>query len=104
MYHHLKILPEYFIEVIKGTKTFELRQNDRDYKIGDKIMLHEITPNNDQDTGYYCSVEILYILPRYDMALINNYCILAIKLLLGEKIYISKEHNQIFSKFLNDRP
>lgn len=39
--HDLKILPKYFKEVWYGRKTFEIRKNDRNYEVGDKIILHE---------------------------------------------------------------
>lgn len=41
MTHHLKILPEYFEEVIAGKKPFEIRFNDRNFKVGDRVELRE---------------------------------------------------------------
>jgi len=39
--HELKILPVHFDAVEDGVKTFELRLNDRDYKVGDVLWLKE---------------------------------------------------------------
>jgi hypothetical protein len=39
MTHELKILPQYYKEVKEGNKNFELRKNDRDYKVHDIIRL-----------------------------------------------------------------
>lgn len=39
--HELKILPEYYEEVALYRKTFEIRRNDRDYQVGDKLILKE---------------------------------------------------------------
>lgn len=41
MIHELKILPEYFEAVFMGRKTFEIRQNDRGFKVGDFVELYE---------------------------------------------------------------
>ena len=38
MVHELKILPEYAALALQGYKPWELRLNDRDYKVGDKII------------------------------------------------------------------
>ena len=35
--HELKTLPEYFDAVFMGKKNFEIRKNDRDYKVGDYV-------------------------------------------------------------------
>lgn len=39
--HELKILPEYFEKVLDGSKTFELRKDDRGFKVGDILILRE---------------------------------------------------------------
>ncbi len=39
--HEVKILPEYFDAVEKGVKTWEYRFNDRNYAVGDVLILHE---------------------------------------------------------------
>lgn len=36
--HELKTLPEYFELVRKGIKNFEVRKNDRDFKVGDMLF------------------------------------------------------------------
>ena len=49
MTHELKIQPQYFKEVISGLKTFEIRKNDRDFCVGDRLVLKEW--ENDKYTG-----------------------------------------------------
>jgi hypothetical protein len=64
--HILKIHPEYFKEVKSGKKTFEVRLNDRDYKVGDLVILREFISNigvteKDCYTGNQLGFEIGYI-------------------------------------------
>ena len=41
MVHDLKILPQYFQSVSSGEKTFEIRFNDRQFSVGDTLILKE---------------------------------------------------------------
>lgn len=73
--HDLKILPEYFDAVLDGMKHFELRKDDRDYKVGDNICLHEY--DGEHLTGRSLLRNIKYILrdcPQYGLK--KGYCIL----------------------------
>lgn len=42
--HELKIWPSYFDAVASGIKTFEWRKNDRDFAVGDQLVLREWNP------------------------------------------------------------
>ena len=59
MKHELKILPEYFDEVVSGRKTFEVRKDDRGFQIGDTLILKEW--NRGRYTGREVAVEVTYI-------------------------------------------
>ncbi|HEN3636303.1 TPA: DUF3850 domain-containing protein [Yersinia enterocolitica] len=56
--HQLKILPEYFQAVIDGRKKAELRTNDRDFKVGDYLLLAEWESGAAEYTGREIRVEI----------------------------------------------
>ena len=90
--HNLKLKDEYVAQVMYGEKTFELRKNDRDFKVGDLI---HFTDTNGKDLSYDNKVGILttkeyrfednlfkitYILknvPEYGLD--KDYCIFGIK-------------------------
>lgn len=59
--HKLKIDSKYFDAVLKGFKTFEIRKNDRNYKVGDKLILQEYDPEKQVCTGYELLAFITYI-------------------------------------------
>jgi hypothetical protein len=44
MKHELKIWPQYFCRVEDGSKTFEVRKNDRGFQPGDVVVLREYDP------------------------------------------------------------
>ena len=57
MKHDIKCWPQYFCRVADGSKTFEVRDNDRGYQPGDTVLLREWNPElhevDDGATGYY---------------------------------------------------
>ena len=42
--HELKCHPHFFAAIAAGKKTFEIRRNDRDYRIGDMLNLRRRPP------------------------------------------------------------
>jgi len=44
MNHDLKIWPQYYSRVADGSKTFEIRENDRGFQSGDTVTLREWDP------------------------------------------------------------
>ena len=70
--HILKLNDRYFDAVANGIKTFEIRKNDRDYKVGDTLVLKEVNddgrrltyPNHDlgMNLDYEVKVAVTYIL------------------------------------------
>jgi len=53
--HRLKIKPQYLEAIISGDKTFEIRKNDRDFKVGDRVELI------DNENQRYLIIRIKYI-------------------------------------------
>ena len=77
MTHELKIRPEYFGAVVLGYKTFELRKNDRDYHINDKLILKEWDTDY---TGRKIERYVSYVFRGTgEYGLQEGYCILGLK-------------------------
>lgn len=49
--HELKTWPEYFIPISRGLKNFEIRYNDRNFQVGDILILQEYEPDSEEYTG-----------------------------------------------------
>jgi len=60
--HELKVWPEYFDAIEAGEKLFEIRKNDRDYRVGDTLWLREYEPGPDEYTGYEMRRRVTYML------------------------------------------
>lgn len=76
--HELKSWPEYFEAVRCGNKTFEIRKNDRNFQVGDKLMLHEFDPTTGKWLGRQICKEVTYI-SQGTFGLPDDICIMAIK-------------------------
>ena len=74
--HDLKILPEYFEAIVKGEKNFEVRFNDRNFAMGDILLLREHDGN--RYTGRQITTEVTYLLDNPDYCK-EGYVIMAIK-------------------------
>lgn len=73
--HDVKLGATFFEYVKTGRKTFELRKNDRGYKEGDTIVLHEY--KDGATTGRTITKKIVYMLEDFT-GLEDGYCILGL--------------------------
>lgn len=65
MIHELKILPHYFEEVLVGSKTFEVRLNDRNFQTGDVVILNEFDAETQSYSGRKLTFKIGYVLKDF---------------------------------------
>lgn len=77
MKHELKILPTYFRDVLRGNKTFEVRKNDRNFQVGDKLILKEW--ENGEYTGNILEKNVTYILDDSSGYVLEGYVVMGIK-------------------------
>lgn len=73
--HDVKLGTTFFDDVKSGRKTFELRKNDRGYKEGDTIVMHEYKDGT--TTGRTITKRIVYMLEDFT-GLEDGYCILGL--------------------------
>lgn len=84
MIHGLKILPEYFEAVYTGRKTFEIRKNDRGFKVGDIVKLYEYELNKGF-TGRKLTREITYIFEGGQYGLSHGFVCLSLGLRFNQR-------------------
>ena len=90
--HKLKLKIDFCEAVLNGTKTFEIRKNDRDFKMGDLINFTPV--DNDGEAGYHkvqnCTYKITYILSGWGLK--DNYVVLAIKEETDDEKTLREQH------------
>jgi hypothetical protein len=58
--HHLKTWTPYFKDIKSGVKQFEVRRNDRDYQVGDTLILDDFNPITERHSGAWIPKLIIY--------------------------------------------
>jgi len=59
--HDLKVWPTFFPALMDGSKPFEIRKNDRDFRVGDTLLLREWDPASETYSGRYLTKHISYV-------------------------------------------
>jgi len=75
--HYLKCIEPYFTEVIEGRKPFEFRFNDRNYQVGDELILQKYNPELKVYLGREVFAKVTYILKDFE-GIKEGYCILGL--------------------------
>lgn len=82
MQHSLKIWPQYYARVKDGTKTFEIRENDRGFQRGDIVELLEWDPEPVNKTTStpkgFTDAEPLYFEIGYIHVLSGSSCVFSL--------------------------
>lgn len=76
MLHAVKIEPEYFNKIIEGKKTYDIRKNDRVYRVLDCIALNEYVLG--KYTGRFI-LAIIVSIDEFPLYLDSGYVILQLK-------------------------
>jgi hypothetical protein len=80
MIHDLKTWPAYFAVIADGSKTFEIRRNDRNFQIGDTLRLREYSLASKEYTGQEVSRIVTYVLPAERFTgITSGFCVMGMK-------------------------
>lgn len=91
--HTLKCWPSIFADMANEVKTFDYRENDRDFQVGDTLHLREYVPGrrgSGRYTGQVLYAKVVYILKDTPPAfgLPEGYCIMGV-----EKMCTAEEYD-----------
>ncbi|MGX2947003.1 DUF3850 domain-containing protein [Enterococcus alishanensis] len=84
MVHDLKIDPKYFTDLELGSKTFEIRKDDRPYKVNDMLLLQAFNSSSNEYSGATAFASIVGIFGREESEKVyvkDGYVILSIELI-----------------------
>ena len=84
--HELKILEIYFVAVISGLKNFEIRKNDRNFHVGDVLVLKEYNSESNRYSGRKVIKQVKYIFNGPGYGIEDGYCVLALGELAEEQL------------------
>lgn len=76
--HELKTHTEYFSAILAGTKRFEIRKDDRDFEVGDQLLLREYNRANLNYTNRILHRKVDYILRGGQFGLEEGYVIMSL--------------------------
>lgn len=79
--HELKTWPIYFEAIWDGRKTFELRRNDRNYRTGDRLVLHEYDPEREMYLGRVIIAAVTYKMVGGVFGLDMDYCVMGLQII-----------------------
>lgn len=77
--HKVKCWTGYFDAVARGDKPFEVRLNDRNYKVGDLLVLEDWDPSCEAYTGRVLRFRITYVLIGGAFGIDRDFCVLGIR-------------------------
>jgi len=81
MLHELKTWREPFEAVWDDLKSFEFRKNDRDFKVGDSLLLKEYVPAFDRYTGRVIVADVKHIQKGGIFCIPEGYCIMSLAII-----------------------
>lgn len=74
--HQIKLAAMFFDDVASGRKSFEIRKNDRGYKVGDILEMMEF--KSGKETERMVRVKVTYMIEEYT-GIEEGYCVMGIE-------------------------
>lgn len=75
--HDLKVWPEFFLPIVRGEKTCDVRLDDREYAAGDVLRLREYDPQTNLYTGRETARRVTHVLRGGSFGIAPEYVVLS---------------------------
>ena len=76
--HELKTWPRIFRAIKSGLKPWEYRKNDRDFEVGDRLILKEYCPYQSRYLGEKLQASITFMVKGPEFGIPNGYAIMSL--------------------------
>jgi hypothetical protein len=80
--HEIKIHTVYYNRVLEGVKPFEIREDDRDYQVGDILLMREFDPERGEYISHSAPIRAL-VTYKSTFQQKDGWCVLGTKILEG---------------------
>lgn len=74
--HELKCWPPHFAAIRSGDKSFEIRRNDREFAVGDTVVLKEFSPLDTTFTGQTETRLITFLLSEEEFGVVHGFVVI----------------------------
>lgn len=79
--HTLKTWPAFFTAILERRKTYEIRKNDRNFQVGDELLLQEWDPVAKAYSGREQLVDVTYMTQGGQWGIPEGICVMGIRFL-----------------------
>lgn len=86
-HHELKTWLDSYDSIASKIKQFDIRKNDRNFKVGDTFILKEWDPETKKYTGNILNANVDYILHGGQFGIEEGYCVMSISVCGERKVY-----------------
>jgi len=94
--HELKLIQPFFEDVFRNKKNFEVRKNDRNFQVGDRLKLIEFPSENPR----YVLKDIEYILEGGQYGIEKDYVVLGLKEIPNSNPILDIKNMELSAKLL----
>lgn len=92
--HDLKCWPEFYAAIQSGAKRFEVRENDRDFRVGDVLILREWSNDAHVYTGQETWHRVTYMLTGGSFGLAPGFVVMSIEAISPHSVTSDEIWNQ----------